>query len=241
MYGLDVTRGLSGDMLLAALIDLELVDRRTVRERLRAGAAALGIEPPRVERTRRMEFLGTRVAYDKPSPPGMEGSKMRELLKGLGQPLGLKSGMAVAEGTLDRLIAVEAQLHGVPKEAVKLAEIGRPETLLTLGGIGLLVQEIGADQDEVLGTPVTVGFGTVAFSHGRYPIPTPATAKLLEGLLTQPGPKEGELATPTGAALYRTLVKRQVGELPENPSVIGVGFGSRIFRGFVGCSRVLVY
>ena len=141
-----------------------------------------------------------------------------------------------------RLIAeAESRAHGRPVEEIHFHEVGTMDAVADVVGVCLLMDMIGADT--VLASPVHVGSGTVRCAHGVLPVPAPATAHILEGVPTYGGRIEGELCTPTGAALLKHFVS-SFGDRPVMAtSAIGCGMGKKDFprancvRAFLGESE----
>lgn len=104
-----------------------------------------------------------------------------------------------ARGVYALIAAAEAKAHGVPATEVHFHEVGAPEAIACVLAACDALSRIAFD--EVVATPVCTGFGTVECAHGTLPIPAPATANVLADVPTFPGDEEGELTTPTGAAL----------------------------------------
>ncbi len=104
-----------------------------------------------------------------------------------------------AHGVYDLLAQAEAKAHGVSVDEVHFHEVGSAEA------VGFVLRACAAmdalGPQRVLATPVCTGFGHVDCAHGRLSIPAPATANVLEGVPAFAGSEEGELTTPTGAAL----------------------------------------
>lgn len=95
----------------------------------------------------------------------------------------------------------EAKVHGREVTDIHFHEVGRADALADIAGCVMLMHELKADR--VVVSPVNVGFGQVRCAHGILPVPAPATALLLQGIPCYAGRIEGELCTPTGAALLR--------------------------------------
>ena len=93
----------------------------------------------------------------------------------------------------------EAEAHGAFPDSVHFHEVGNNFAIASIVAFCMLVNEIGPDR--IVATPITTGFGFVNCAHGRIAIPAPATANILRGLPNEVGNIEGELTTPTGAAL----------------------------------------
>ena len=132
----------------------------------------------------------------------------------------------------------ESRVHGRPVEDVHFHEVGTMDAVADVVGVCLLMEKIGADR--ILASPVHVGSGHVRCMHGILPVPAPATALLLEGIPTYGGAVEGELCTPTGAALLRVFA-RSFGDQPVMAvRQIGCGMGTKDFpranclRSFLG-------
>lgn len=125
------------------------------------------------------------------------------------------------------LAEAEAEAHGQPVAEIHFHEVGMDDAIADIAGVSLLIDELSPDA--IVCTPVAAGSGTVRCAHGVLPVPAPATAHLLDGLPTVPGPAAGELCTPTGAALLRHFVDRF--ESPEPPAGAVYGYGSRSFAG----------
>ena len=110
----------------------------------------------------------------------------------------------------NRLAEAEAAIHAVPVEQVHLHEVGAIDSIIDIVGAVYGFEWLGASQ--VTSSPLNVGSGTVECAHGTFPVPAPATARLL---LNAPvyGNGTSELVTPTGALLV-TSYAREFGPLP---------------------------
>jgi pyridinium-3,5-bisthiocarboxylic acid mononucleotide nickel chelatase len=144
---------------------------------------------------------------------------------------------AGARAVFERLAAAEAAVHGVPVERVHFHEVGALDAILdVMCGIGG-VHELGFQRFYT--RPVAVGSGTVTMAHGSFPLPAPATARLLEGLPVRETGYPEECTTPTGAAVLATLT----GGARVPPQVVygrsGFGAGSRDPEGRPNCLRLI--
>jgi hypothetical protein len=121
----------------------------------------------------------------------------------------------------------ESQVHGRSVEEVHFHEVGALDAIADITGVCLLMEML--EPDQVLASPVATGWGQVKCAHGILPVPAPATALLLRGIPTRSGVVEGELCTPTGAALLRHFVDR-FQEAPDMVTEqIGTGLGTKDF------------
>lgn len=120
----------------------------------------------------------------------------------------------------------EAKVHGSTVEEIHFHEVGAIDTIIDVVGNILALQYLGIEK--VFTTPVNTGFGFVECAHGQMPVPTPATAELLQGIPNYRGTVEKEMTTPTGAALLKVLAS-PVKEVPDGFSgeTIGYGAGTR--------------
>ena len=121
----------------------------------------------------------------------------------------------------DSIAQAESHVHGVPVTDIHFHEVGTMDAVADVTAVCLLMEELAADQ--VIASPVHVGGGTVRCAHGVLPVPAPATAYLLRDVPIYGGTIQGELCTPTGAALLRHFVTR-FGDLPVM-TLESVGYG----------------
>jgi len=121
----------------------------------------------------------------------------------------------------------EAQVHGKLVEQVHFHEVGALDAVADIVGVAMLIERLAPE--DVLASPITTGLGQVRCAHGILPVPAPATALILQGLPVRAGQIEGELCTPTGAALLKHFVR---GVLPMPSMVIektSYGMGKKDF------------
>lgn len=219
---LDPFAGISGDMLLGALVDAGASPSWLESLPGRLGFAEVGVEVRQVARcgvhATKVDF---RVAEGR-SGLGHHGAHVGQLLdvvrKGqVSAPVKQRAARA-----FELLGAAEAKVHGVAPERVHLHEVGAVDAVLDIVGVCEGFEHLGAGG--VYNLPVAVGTGWVEAEHGQLPVPAPATAILLEGVeVTRAGPVDGEATTPTGAALLRVLSQ---GSPPERWRLVGSGWGA---------------
>jgi hypothetical protein len=137
-----------------------------------------------------------------------------------------------------RLGEAEAAIHGITLDQVHLHEVGSLDSVIDIVGAVYALETLGADR--VVSSPVNVGSGTVKSAHGTYPVPAPATARLLEGRPIYSSGPATELTTPTGALLVSAYAE-SYGPVPAmKVRKIGYGAGSKDFKGTPNVLRVVI-
>jgi uncharacterized protein (TIGR00299 family) protein len=214
---LDCSSGASGDKFLGALVGAGLAPDR-LREQL--SALAIGGYTIKVREARSAGLAGTKVdVLVTEEQPSRDWKTIRDLITGSGLAEPAKER---ALDAFERLARAEASAHGVDIEHVHFHEVGAVDSIVDIVGAAIGVHELGID--EVWSSPVRLGRGTVMTSHGELPVPAPATSRLLTGVPVYAGEIEGEMTTPTGAALLRTFVTRYAAMPPMR--VLGEGWGA---------------
>ncbi|HET9061979.1 MAG TPA: nickel pincer cofactor biosynthesis protein LarC [Candidatus Binatia bacterium] len=237
----DAGSGISGDMTIGALLDagapridvaglgralgaLGVEGYRLTYERVRVGpldAGSFDVVLDTVSHHHHRDWRGIRALIEKAEGRGLVAGVVERALRIFGE-----------------LAAAEAAVHGVPIETVHFHEVGAVDAIVDIVGTAWCLEELGIQRCFV--GPLPGGKpGYIASEHGRLPVPAPATVRLLEGFPVLVGDGEGELVTPTGAAIVRALAK------PLRPLMtidrVGMGAGKRrwtdrpnVLRVFVG-------
>lgn len=137
-----------------------------------------------------------------------------------------------------RLIAdAESKAHGKSVSEIHFHEVGTMDAIADITAVCLLMHRLAPD--EIIVSPVHVGSGQVHCAHGILPVPAPATATILQDVPIYGGSIQGELCTPTGAALLKHFASR-FGEMPVmRTSAIGYGMGKKNFPA-ANCVRALL-
>src|SRR5678815_1433449 len=143
-----------------------------------------------------------------------------------------------AFGIFTRLAEAEARVHNEPVDHVHFHEVGALDAIVDVVGAAICfeLQQI----EKFISSPLHVGSGLVEMAHGKFPVPPPAVTELLKGVPFYSGDIQGELLTPTGAAII-TSVCGQYGPIPQ--MVIdhtGYGAGSREYKDFPNVLRVMI-
>lgn len=137
-----------------------------------------------------------------------------------------------------RLIAdAESKAHGKPVSEIHFHEVGTMDAIADITAVCLLMHRLAPD--EIIVSPVHVGSGQVHCAHGILPVPAPATATILQDVPIYGGSIQGELCTPTGAALLKHFAN-SFGDMPiMRTSAIGYGMGKKDFPA-ANCVRALL-
>lgn len=135
----------------------------------------------------------------------------------------------------------ESKVHNAPVSEIHFHEVGALDAIADIAMFCMLVDLIGADK--IVASPVNVGSGKVACAHGILPVPAPATAEILKGISAYSNGIDGELCTPTGAALLKFFVN-YFSDMPcMAVDKIGYGMGTKNFetancvRAFIGTAE----
>lgn len=221
---LDPAAGISGDMLLGALIDAGAPRGWLEGLPARLGIPQVGVS---IGGVKRAGLSATQVDVQVPAPEPAAGSH------GHGRHIGELQAMIrrapLSDQVRERAVRAfqlmgeaEARVHGTTVERVHLHEVGALDAVVDIVGGVEGFEQLGVEA--VYHRPVAVGQGWVHAAHGGLPVPAPATALLLEGQeIAAAGPVEGEATTPTGAVLLRVLSE---GAPPARWRLLNSGWGA---------------
>lgn len=214
---LDCFAGLSGDMLLGALLDVGWPP-----ERLDEVIASLHLSEVREEHSQVMKqgIRGTQVkVVSPPQQPHRGYDDLASIVLQAAIPDVVREQSLLA---LKLLAEVESTVHGIPLEQVHFHEVGAVDTLVDI--VGTLTAFHDLKVESVHCAPLPWSQGTIKTAHGILPVPPPAVALLLKGLPVVGVEVQGEMVTPTGATLVRSLATN-FGPMP-NMQVEQVGYGA---------------
>jgi pyridinium-3,5-bisthiocarboxylic acid mononucleotide nickel chelatase len=218
---LDCHSGVSGDMLLGAFLDVGLS-----LETLKQALTALPIEGYELKVSPRDDY-------------GITGSRFEVLLAEQKQPArsfttiaALLQSSSLPKTVIEQAIAIfrtlgeaEAAIHDVPLDEIHFHEVGALDAIVDIVGAVIALETLGITQ--LYASPLPLTHGHLQMAHGFMPIPAPATLEILSQAKAPwlPCPLEGELVTPTGAAILATLARFQT------PAIViervGYGFGKK--------------
>lgn len=243
---IECSMGVAGDMLMGALYELlNDEDRKKFTDKMNS----LGIEGLHVEAVPSVKcgINGTHMNVTVDGHEELEshhsehhhhhGASMhdiRHVIDAAGISGNVKKN---AVEVYECIAQAESRVHGKSADEIHFHEVGSKDAMADVIGCCMLIDIIGADR--IVVSPVTTGFGNVRCAHGILPVPAPATALILNDVPLRAGSIEGELCTPTGAALVKHYAD-EFGNMPQmTVSRIGYGMGTKDFAA-ANCVRVFV-
>ncbi len=219
----DCFSGISGDMLVGAILDagIDFETFRTEMTKLRLDEFVLT-----QEKVMKQHLAATKFeVIDKAQKVYRHPKDLNAIVDNSDFDENIKK---TAKNIFLKIAEAEAKVHNMPVEKVHYHEIGAVDTIVDVVGALVGLRMLGINK--IICSKINVGTGFVEFSHGRYPVPAPATAEILLGVPVYSNETVGELVTPTGAALI-TEIADSFGLMPEmNVSKIGYGAGSKDFE-----------
>jgi len=230
---IDCFSGISGDMMVAGLLDLGL-DLETLKGFL----SQIPVEGYRIC-SKRVKRGGIRASLFQVEVSQPQPIRKAEEIISIIQKSKLKASVKEkACGIFKVLAEAEGRVHGVPAEEVHFHEVGAVDSIVDVLSIAVGLEELQID--DIYCSPIPLGRGVVNTMHGPLPLPAPATMLLLEGCPVYGVSLEEELVTPTGAAVVKALSK-DFGKIPPIMlERIGMGAGHRDIAGWPNVLRLFV-
>lgn len=229
----DCVSGVAGDMTLAALVSAgwPAAELEALPARLGLMGVTIAITP-----VRRGPFAAVHVdVRSDERQPHRHLHHIDAILDRADLPTHVRD---QAKAVFRRLAEAEAEVHGSTVQKVHFHEVGAVDAIVDIAGALLGLDALGVTR--VSASVLPLGRGSVDSQHGRIPVPAPATALLLRGVPVVGGPVEGELVTPTGAALLATLA----GSWGDPPAMrlasVGTGAGTKDFPDHPNILRLLI-
>jgi len=219
----DCFAGISGDMNLAAMIDLG-VDKEYI-----------------ITELKKLDLDGYQIKFKKDKKNGIEGTRVDvvlsdisenhhsknrnlQMIENLIDKSGLKNNTkAIAKKIFRKLGEAEASIHGKNIEEIHFHEVGAVDSIVDIVGAAICFDFL--NPDKILCSTIELGGGFVKCDHGILPVPAPATVQILKGIPTKIGKVKSETTTPTGAAILATCVDEftDITEFIINKTAYGIG------------------
>ena len=226
----DCMAGISGDMVLGALIDLG-VSVTEFKENMNRLHLPVDIE---VLEVKRASLRGTKVnVLVKEGSAPRKFSDIRKIIEKTDFSDWVKEN---SFKIFEKLFEAESKVHGVRFEEAHLHEAGADDALIDVIGCCFLLEKLNVKK--IYSSPLNLGNGWVGTEHGILPVPPPAVAEILKNIPVYSAHVKGELVTPTGASIIATLCS-EFSNFPEMKyEKIGYGAGSKNFPDFPNILRV---
>ena len=241
------TAGISGDMLLGALID--------------AGAAPKSIQQvldniplhyPKCKNLKlqvrdlnthgfRARAVDLEITEDKEETPARDFVRAAENIAKASEIS--EKAASFATCSVRELVAAESRLHGASADETHLHEAGSADTLADVFGVAAACDALEVFDGDIYSTPVAVGGGIISFSHGTMAAPAPAVLEIARqrSIPIYGGPENVELATPTGISMLANLVHTFVENYPLLvPEMVGLGAGNEELTSAPNILRVVI-
>ncbi|MGM0441529.1 MAG: nickel pincer cofactor biosynthesis protein LarC [Elusimicrobiota bacterium] len=218
----DCFNGASGDMLVGALLDTADEPKELAFKLKKSGLEDIRVD---IREITKNSLAGTRVKFKGPQKKLNTLDKIKSLAGKL--KLSQKTEQKLM-GIYTRIFKAEAAVHGVALEEVHLHEIGGLDTFAEILSFLLLTEG-----EKLYCKSLAVGGGTLKTAHGEIPLPAPATAEIIKDMPVRIKDKDGELLTPTGAAILKETVDFNIPDIITGRTGYGIGKRSilRVIRG----------
>ena len=238
--------GISGDMLLCSLIDLGSDKNKIIKgiqesEKFLLGSTIKKIDFQKIQK-HGVESFQLILEIDE-DVHERKGSEIKTAILNSVNKLDLsEKAKLFAESCIDTLISSESKIHGIPEESVHFHEASSIDTLVDIVGITLALEDLGLFEEKIVCLPVSVGGGSVSFSHGTMSNPASAILEIFKNsnLIIKGNDANEELTTPTGACVLVNLAHESVRYYPSMKiESIGYGAGQKDFESFSNVLKIV--
>ena len=238
--------GISGDMLLCSLIDLGADENKIINgikqsEKFFSNSSIKKIDFQKIQKhgikaVQLILEINENVNEKK-------GSEIKRALIDSCQEIGLCEKTKIfVTSCIDTLISSESKIHGISEDSVHFHEASSIDTLVDIIGIGIALEELDLLDEKIVCLPISVGGGSVTFSHGTMSNPASAILEIFKNsnLVIKGNAANNELTTPTGACILANLVSDSITYYPSmKVDSIGYGAGCKDFETFANVLKVV--
>lgn len=228
----DCFSGIAGDMILGALLDSGLELSALKKELKKLPLTGYKLE---AFKTEKHGIRGTK--FEVKTPKEKTHRNLKDILKIIDRSSLDKKIKESSKKIFRRLAEAEAKVHGVNVDKIHFHEVGGVDAIIDIVGTVIGLDLMGAEK--IYSSPLSFGRGFVEFSHGKFPVPAPATVELCKNIPVRYTDIEGELVTPTGAAIITTLAEFSE-RLDFKIKKIGYGAGSMDLKETPNLLRVMI-
>ena len=238
--------GISGDMLLCSLVDLgadknKIISGIKESEKFLTNSTIKKIDFQKIQK-KGVQSIQLILKIDE-DVHERKGSEIKKAIIDSVNILELsKKGKIFADSCIDTLISSESKIHGVPEESVHFHEASSIDTLVDIIGITIALDDLKFFDEKILCMPISVGGGTVTFSHGTMSNPASAILEIFKNsnLKIKGNDSNEELTTPTGACILASLTNIAIDFYPSMKiESIGYGAGQKEFDSFSNVLKIV--
>ena len=238
--------GISGDMLLCSLVDLgadknKIISGIKESEKFLTNSTIKKIDFQKIQK-KGVQSIQLILEIDE----DVHERKGSEIKKAIIESVNIlelsKKGKIFAESCIATLISSESKIHGVPEESVHFHEASSIDTLVDIIGITIALDDLKFFDEKILCMPISVGGGTVTFSHGTMSNPASAILEIFKNsnLKIKGNDSNEELTTPTGACILASLTNIAIDFYPSMKiESIGYGAGQKEFDSFSNVLKIV--
>ena len=238
--------GISGDMLLSSLIDLgadknEIINSIKKTEKFLSGSTIKKID---FQKTKKHGIESTELILEiDENISKRKGIEIKKAILDSVNELNLSiKAKTFAESCINTLISSESKIHGINEDSVHFHEASSIDTLIDIVGVTIACENLKLFEKKIVCLPVSVGGGTVSFSHGTMSNPASAVLQIFKNsnLNIQGNNSREELTTPTGACILVNLTNNSIEYYPSmNITSIGYGAGQKDFDAFSNVLKII--
>jgi len=238
--------GISGDMLLSSLIDLgadknEIINSIKKTEKFLSDSTIKKID---FQKTKKHGIESTELILEiDENISKRKGIEIKKAILDSVNELNLSiKAKTFAESCINTLISSESKIHGINEDSVHFHEASSIDTLIDIVGVTIACENLKLFEKKIICLPVSVGGGTVSFSHGTMSNPASAVLQIFKNsnLNIQGNNSREELTTPTGACILVNLTNNSIEYYPSmNITSIGYGAGQKDFENFSNVLKII--
>jgi uncharacterized protein (TIGR00299 family) protein len=238
--------GISGDMLLCSLVDLgadknKIINGIKESEKFLPHSTIKKIDFEKIQK-HGIESLQLILEIDE-DVHERKGSEIKNAIINSAREMSFSpKANSFANSCIDTLIISESKIHGIPVESVHFHEASSIDTLVDIIGITIALEDLGLFDEKIVCLPVSVGGGTVTFSHGIMSNPASAILEIFKNsnLMIKGNDANEELTTPTGACILVNLAHESVKYYPSmKVESVGYGAGQKNFGSFSNVLKII--
>ena len=238
--------GVSGDMLLSSLIDLgadknEIIEGIKKSEKFLSNSTIKKIDFQKIQKYG-IESTELVLEIDE-NTSKRKGIEIKKAILDSVNELNLSiKAKTFAESCINSLISSESKIHGIDEDSVHFHEASSIDTLIDIVGVTIACENLKLFEEKIVCLPVSVGGGTVSFSHGTMSNPASAILQIFKNsnLNIQGNDSKEELTTPTGACILTNLTNNSIKYYPSmNITSIGYGAGQKNFDTFSNVLKII--